>query len=397
MSMYRVPRSAWSKLISTSCTVIRGSHISNAYRTSEAIAPAVDALIGANTCSWTRHPNSGRIGRSPGAVARISLIASSISRSRTTRATPPVASVASGKAHPAPTKSIPAMSVSRRSARWVRRPRSARRRRTGRRSGRPDHPGVSGRIPDPGSRWHTRHVPLVDLDQRTLDGHDPAGLDLGARLTLQLGRAALERQLAVGLHVHAPATAVDLDAVGGGDRHLAALEFQLAGGGVDHDPTLALDQDLAVAVHGDLGIHRVHLQLQLVARGGQRDALGAAVLVDQVDAVATPGDEGPPVDRAGAAVDQVGLARRRGVDSVVQAAEHVRPPDVALLEQHQHLVADLRQHHGAAVLARSRLHGAGPVADVAVGQPREGQLHPALFERVLGVADLADDGSLTQS
>ena len=35
-------------------------------------------------------PNSGRIGRSPGAVARTSRIASSISRSPLTRAMPPV-------------------------------------------------------------------------------------------------------------------------------------------------------------------------------------------------------------------------------------------------------------------------------------------------------------------
>src|SRR3954462_13797279 len=52
-------------------------------------------------------PNSGRMGRSPGAVARIRRMLSSSSRSRRTRATPPVASMAMGKAQPAPTNSSP--------------------------------------------------------------------------------------------------------------------------------------------------------------------------------------------------------------------------------------------------------------------------------------------------
>ena len=45
-------------------------------------------------------PNSGRIGRSPGAVARISRMLSMISRSPLTSAIEPVASVRSGKAQP---------------------------------------------------------------------------------------------------------------------------------------------------------------------------------------------------------------------------------------------------------------------------------------------------------
>jgi hypothetical protein len=43
-----------------------------------------------------------------------------------------------------------------------------------------------------------------------------------------------------------------------------------------------------------------------------------------------------------------GLGR---VDAVEQPAHHVGPPDVALLEGHQHLVADLGQHEEPAVLA----------------------------------------------
>ena len=182
-----------------------------------------------------------------------------------------------------------------------------------------------------------------------------------------------------------------------GDRHLAALEFELGAGRVDDDAALALDQDLAVAVQGDLGVHRVHLQLQLVAGAGQRDALGAAVLVDQVDPVAAAGHHRSPVDRAGTAVDQLRAAGRWGVDAVVQPAEHVGPADVALLEDDQHLVTDLGQHHRAAILAGAGLHGARPVADVVVRQPREGQLHPGLLLRVVGVADLGDHRALTRS
>src|SRR6478672_7623174 len=89
-----------------------------------------------------RQPNSGRIGRSPGAVPRTSRIASSISRSRMTSAIPPVASVRSGKAQPRPMNSS------------------------------------------------LTSDPLVDGDRRALDGHlarglelhRPAGLDLDVLL-----------------------------------------------------------------------------------------------------------------------------------------------------------------------------------------------------------------------
>src|SRR6266540_3194462 len=69
------------------------------------IWPAVVASMGANTWSWMAQPNSGRIGRSPGAVPRISRIASSISRTRSTMAMLPVASVRTGKAQPRPMNS----------------------------------------------------------------------------------------------------------------------------------------------------------------------------------------------------------------------------------------------------------------------------------------------------
>src|ERR1019366_5040732 len=56
--------------------------------------------------SWIPQPNSGRIGRSPKAVPRISRMLSSISRSWLTRAIPPVASLRSWKAQPAPMNSL---------------------------------------------------------------------------------------------------------------------------------------------------------------------------------------------------------------------------------------------------------------------------------------------------
>ena len=88
---------------------------------------------------------------------------------------------------------------------------------------------------------------------------------------------------------------------------------------------------------------------------------------------------------------EVGRSARHGVDAVVQPAEDSRPAEVALLEGHQHLVAHFGQHRPAAILAGPELHRPGPVADVVVGEPREGQLDPAGLLRVVGVADLGDD------
>src|SRR6185503_11720358 len=53
-----------------------------------------------------RQPKSGRMGRSPGEVDRISRIASAISRSRATIAMPPVVPTPSGNAQPRPRKSV---------------------------------------------------------------------------------------------------------------------------------------------------------------------------------------------------------------------------------------------------------------------------------------------------
>src|SRR4051794_21014849 len=83
---------------------MRGSQRSSEVRTSYLMRPAVVASAGAKTYSWMPHPNSGRIGRSPWAVPRMSWIASSSSRSRATRAMPPLASTLRGKASPLPMK-----------------------------------------------------------------------------------------------------------------------------------------------------------------------------------------------------------------------------------------------------------------------------------------------------
>ena len=131
--------------------------------------------------------------------------------------------------------------------------------------------------------------------------------------------------------------------------------------------------------------------LQLSVPGFGRDALRLAVLVEKVDPVAVARDERAPVDGAGSRVDQFGALAAWRIHPVVEPAEYVRPLRVALLERHQYLVAYLGDDHRAAVFAGSGLHGAGPVADVVVGQPRKREFHPALIGRVVGVADLCDD------
>ena len=62
-----------------SSTSIRGSQRSSARRTSVSRRPTVAASIVSNTKSCTPQPNSGRIGRSPGAVLRMISIAWSTS------------------------------------------------------------------------------------------------------------------------------------------------------------------------------------------------------------------------------------------------------------------------------------------------------------------------------
>ena len=103
--------------------------------------------------------------------------------------------------------------------------------------------------------------------------------------------------------------------------------------------------------------------------------------------------EGAPVDGAGSRVDEFGALATWRVGPVVETTEYVRPLRILLFEGHQHLVAYFGNHHGAAVFACSGLHGAGPVTDVVIGEPRKGEFHPALVGRVVGVADLCDNDS----
>src|SRR5690606_2377509 len=98
-------------------------------------------------------PNSGRIGRSPGEVARMRRMLSSISRSSETSAMRPVASVRSGKAQPVPMNSRPIAS------------------------------------------------PLVDLHHGAADGRDAGGRELGGAGSLDLGRRGLDRGAGLPLDV----------------------------------------------------------------------------------------------------------------------------------------------------------------------------------------------------
>ena len=72
-----------------SSTSIRGSQRSSALRTSVSSRPTVAASIVSNTKSCTPQPNSGRMGRSPGAVLRMISIAWSTSSSPDASAMPP--------------------------------------------------------------------------------------------------------------------------------------------------------------------------------------------------------------------------------------------------------------------------------------------------------------------
>src|SRR4051794_25457630 len=86
----------------TLLTSIRGSQRASASRIACSMLPIVLASIESKTKSCTPQPNSGRIGRSPGAVPRMSWIACSMSCSSRASAIPPRRSTASGKASPEP-------------------------------------------------------------------------------------------------------------------------------------------------------------------------------------------------------------------------------------------------------------------------------------------------------
>jgi hypothetical protein len=105
IEMYMIPMPPSSNVTSMSWTVMRGSQRASELCTSKAARPAVRALAGANTRSWMPQPNSGRMGRSPNAVPRISRIDSRISACSVTSATDPVGSMRTGNARPEPMNS----------------------------------------------------------------------------------------------------------------------------------------------------------------------------------------------------------------------------------------------------------------------------------------------------
>src|SRR3954469_8439707 len=68
------------------------------------IAARVAASFGANTARWIGQPNSGRMIRSPGSVARMDQIASAMSRSPREYERPPRPLTRIGNCQPAPRK-----------------------------------------------------------------------------------------------------------------------------------------------------------------------------------------------------------------------------------------------------------------------------------------------------
>ncbi|CAM5683290.1 hypothetical protein SVIOM342S_05439 [Streptomyces violaceorubidus] len=253
-------------------------------------------------------PNSGRIGRSPGAVARMSRMASSTSCSPLTRAIPPVGPIRRGNDQPEPTN----CSAIREQPAFLGNASPQARHGDGRdledggldlegRADDPRHDGVDLDVDGAGdgrrgpgaqrrgagrpqvqgaSRGDSDHAPAAHVDHAALDAERAAALD-------GEGASGAERQ--VGARVH---------------RHRAA----------------AGDLDGALAVDGDLGLGAVEVDGQLVVAAGDPDALlaPAGALAEQVDPVALAVGQGVPYGLLLQAVVQGHVAlglhvrRRRG-------------------------------------------------------------------------------------
>ncbi len=106
MSMASTPLTARETSKSTERTSMRGSQRLSAERIASSMRPTVPASMVSKTKSCTPQPNSGRIGRSPGAVPRISWIAWSMSCSSRASAMPPRRSTWRGNARPEPMISV---------------------------------------------------------------------------------------------------------------------------------------------------------------------------------------------------------------------------------------------------------------------------------------------------
>src|SRR5574337_2128943 len=170
-----------------------------------------------------------------------------------------------------------------------------------------DNTGVPGRVADSGG-WRHRYSLSIDLHYGAGDDGRSGGLELRGR---------------VGGHGHL--RALDRNPLRSGYLDIAALEFKFCAGGVYDHALGALHHNRAVAVDLRSAAGRVEGDAQLAVPGFGLDAVGAALVVEQVDAVAAPRNEGPPVHRTGTRVDHAGtLAVRRG-DTVVEPAQDVGP------------------------------------------------------------------------
>src|ERR1700729_1731607 len=91
-------------------TSMRGSHRASAVWMAASMWPISSASIASKMKSWTAQPNSGRMGRSPGAVPRINRIACSMSLTPWASASTPRWSACSGNESPDPIRSAIASS-----------------------------------------------------------------------------------------------------------------------------------------------------------------------------------------------------------------------------------------------------------------------------------------------
>src|SRR6185437_5289885 len=101
----RVPLSDSVRSNARLVTSIRGSHRASAVWMAASTWPMSSASMLSKMKSWTAQPNSGRIGRSPGAVPRMSRIACSMSVTPWASASTPRWSACSGKESPDPIRS----------------------------------------------------------------------------------------------------------------------------------------------------------------------------------------------------------------------------------------------------------------------------------------------------
>src|SRR6478735_3726615 len=250
MSMVSRPLAASLPSKSTRSTSILGSQRASASRMACSMLPMVFASIESNTKSCTPQPNSGRMGRSPGAVPRMSWIACSMSCSSLASAICPRRSTCSGKARPDPMISVTLSTLTDADRRAL------------------DTHGARALDRDRGALERERRRGL-DIDGDALDGHRAAGLD-HERLRLLLVRSggvvlgvALDRRLLV---------------LGDLDDHLLV--------GLDLEVLLGVLVDLLVAQHREGSVtvlEEVRPRLVLAVEGRAEHDRAPAVAVLEAD------------------------------------------------------------------------------------------------------------------